>query len=328
MHWYFVATSSPTVGHGHVSRLKLLAKATAAAFPSHRQAMILVTPDNDSSPLSHLQELNHLQGAAIVVIDGPDPFVNSVIAQVGARSPSVLVAAFRMYGVPVGRTRHEDVSLVPSFAPTRLEHRSDGFVYTGRRLVLVRSSLFADETDAKRDPPHVLVTMGSADPSDLTTLAAEALVGLETRYRITLVVGALNPRAPELRERYSDRFEVIHQEEADFDSLLKSAGIAIVSGGLTRYECIAAKTPFVSISLNEQQAKYTSAVTEAGFGVHAGVLGTVSADQVREAFLRLATDPAALNRMRLAAVGMLRMDNPYELANFLEAASQGTWSAR
>lgn len=325
MHWYFVATSSPKIGYGHVSRLKLLAAETALAFPNHQQTLLLGAPEDDGAALSVLQRV---EGDAIIVVDGPDSFVDSVTALDRLRSPSVLVAAFRMYGLHKDQSVAEDVSLVPSFTPTRLERRPKGFVYSGQRLILVRKSLFAGATDVKPAPPRVLVTMGSADPSDLTTLAAEALLGLETRFRITLVAGALNPKAEELQARYSDRFEVVHQGRADFDSLLKSASLAVVSGGLTRYECVAAKTPFVSISLNQQQAQYTSAVTEAGFGIHAGVHGAVTVEQVREAFLRLADDPAALNRMRQTAQGMLSADNPYELARFLHAASMGVWGAR
>lgn len=325
MHWYFVATSSPKIGNGHVSRLRLLAAETALAFPEHQQTLLFGAPGDDGSALAALKRV---EGEAIVVLDGPDSFVDPVISLESLRSPSVLVAAFRMYGVQEGQSVSEDLSLIPSFTPTRLERRPRGFVYSGRRLVLVRKSLFAQESDVKPDPPLVLVTMGSADPADLTTLAAEALVGLESRFRVTLVVGALNPRAEELQACYSDKFEVVHQGRADFDSLLKSASLAVVSGGLTRYECIAAKTPFVSVSLNQQQAQYTSAVTEAGFGSHAGVHGTVTVEQVREALLRLADDPATLDRMRQTAQGMLAADNPYELARFLHAASSGVWGAR
>lgn len=325
MHWYFVATSSPKIGHGHVSRLKLLAAEAALAFPKHRQTLLLDAQENDPSTLA---ALSHVDGEAIVVVDGPDSLVDTVTSVDGLQSPSVLVAAFRMYGVREGQSTLENVSLVPSFTPTRLERRPNGFVYSGRRLIMVRRSLFAEAGDAKPEPPRVLVTMGSADPSDLTTLATEALVGLEARFHITLVVGALNPKANELMARYSDRFEVVNQQNADFDSLLRSASMAVISGGLTRYECVAARTPFVSISLNEQQAKYTSAVTDAGFGIHAGVHGTVTIEEVRAAFLRLADDPVALERMRQAAAGMLAADNPYELARFLEAASMGVWGSR
>lgn len=330
MHWYFISTSSPQIGFGHVSRLRLLATETAAMFPAHgRTFMLQSSPDAGDEPPT-LHELSEVRGPAIAIVDGPDSFIDMVTATASLQAESVLVAAFRMYGVDEPRATHEAVSLVPSFMPTRLYRRRSGdqFVYSGRRLILVRRTLFASGLDLKVDPPLVVVSMGSADPSDLTSLAAEALEGLNERFQIVLVVGALNPQGNQIRERYADLFDVVNQQDINFDELLKSASFAVVSGGLTRYECIAARTPFVSISLNREQAKYTLAVTEAGFGIHAGVRGEVTPSQIRQSLVRLADDIEGVERMRQGAEGMLSADNAVELANFLVAAADGIWATR
>ena len=81
-------------------------------------------------------------------------------------------------------------------------------------------------------------------------------------------------------------------------------------------------------TLDAQQARFTEAVTGAGFGLHAGVAGSIGPAEVRGALARLVTDPELAEAMRRRAPGMIGADNGVELARFLHAASQGTWAAR
>lgn len=329
MHWYFVATSSPTIGYGHVARLRLLETEVAAAYPQARSTLLLHDAAK-GEPSVTLGELASISAPAIVVIDGPDAFIDHLRAFPALRAEGMLVAAFRMYGVEDGDDYLEHVSLVPSFTPTELtRHPVHGHhLYRGKRLILVRRSVHLLTGTPKATPPRVVITMGAADPAGLTELAAEASLRLADELEIIVVVGALNPRYERIRARFAERLQIVRQGQVDFDELLRSASYAVISGGLTRYECVAAAVPFVSISLNAQQARFTEAVTGAGFGLHAGVAGSIGPAEVRGALARLVTDPELAEAMRRRAPGMIGADNGVELARFLHAASQGTWAAR
>lgn len=329
MHWYFVATSSPAIGSGHVARQRMLEAEVAAAYPEARRSVVLHEPTKGESSAA-LNELGSIRAPAIVVIDGPDAFIDQLQGTASLRGKGVLVAAFRMYGVEEHQSYFEDVSLVPSFTPTELVRHPthDHYTYRGKRLILVRRSVHQRPEAPKATPPRVLITMGAADPAGLTELAAEALSRLEQDMDVIVVVGSLNPRFEQIRERFSSQIRIVRQGQTDFDELLKSASLAVISGGLTRYECVAAGVPFVSISLDAQQARFTTAVTEAGLGVHAGVAGSIGPDEVRAAFQGLAEDPQLVERMRRRASGMIGIDNVVELARFLTAAADGAWAAR
>ena len=120
----------------------------------------------------------------------------------------------------------------------------------------------------KDDPPCIVVTMGGADPAGLTSIACRTLLDGHAAERTTVVVGALNRTRDRLHAKFGERFDVMDQQDRDFDRTLRTATVTIINGGLTRYECVAAATPFVAISLNAYQARFTEKVVARGFGRH------------------------------------------------------------
>lgn len=309
----FLACASPRVGAGHDSRTQLLAAAC------ERAGMVVdrLVLDEGDSPASHrrLTEALYRRAWDVVVLDGPDAFVDG---RVGRLPPGALKVAFRMYGP--GDGSGEDVAVTPSPAETYEDRRPDRLVVGGRAYLFVRPRLF-EARGVERD--GVLVTMGGADPGDATTLACEALEPLAYEHRVTVVVGRLNPRYEELHRRFGGAFRVLRQVEADFDALLSSAAVAVINGGLTRYECVAAATPFVAVSLDERQAAFTDAVVSAGFGRHAGLLASASPRTILAMVRELLEQPGDRSEMAERARGLVSPDAPGAFALALAG-----WRAR
>jgi hypothetical protein len=293
----FLAAASPKVGAGHDSRTALVAEACRRSGMTVGRSVL----DPDDPVATSAASTLALEGAwDAYVLDGPDAFLDSWLPRLPTEA---LRVAFRMHGP--GRRGLEDVAVTPSPGATREELAGERLLARGRDFLFVRPSLFAG-ADGERG--GVLVTMGGADPNDATTLACEALKPLAGELPVTVVVGALNPRFEDVASRFGHGMRVLRQGEVDFDEELKRAAVAVINGGLTRYECVAARTPFVALSLDEGQAAYTEAVVASGFGRHAGLLSSTSPRTILVAVEELLVQPAKRLEMAARATDLVRPD--------------------
>lgn len=330
--WLVLAPASPTIGFGHVARSLVLVDAIRDRGDS---ATLVTTPDvasqgGEASDLKRValddwtpRTLGDLaRSADIVLLDAPD----ATLERLGwTTTVARFVAAFRIHDLDDGAAPFEDVSLTPTFAtPSVTDTRHGGRRrrhWRGRDLIVIRASCFATDTDVKETPPHVLVTMGGADPLGLTTVACEGLTHVAPAMRVTVVVGRLNPAYEHLRERFGSSFSVKRQGEIEFDTSLRRATLALVNAGLTRYECIAARTPFVALSMDAQQAAITEQVVGAGFGWHAGIGASTPPEAVATIVSNALSQPETISSMRLAASTMVDAAWPRHLVARLDSVS-------
>jgi UDP:flavonoid glycosyltransferase YjiC (YdhE family) len=314
--WLFVTAASAGIGYGHVSRTRLL------AHEAHRlglQVDVITSPGSvptgclGSGPRWH--EVNVAAGVlqevaaggpppSVVVMDAPDDWLRQPSwsrAWATDRDPP-LVAVFRSDGPPNAEDTFEHVSLTPTFEAPRttdvLGPAGPSRRWSGRDLIFVRPSTFLDDPSTKDDPPRIVVTMGGADPCKITWQVCGALLEHPIPARVAVVIGRLNPDAEAIATAYAEYFEVLHQGTFDFDELLKRASIAVVNAGLTRYECIAAQTPFVAISMNDRQGRFTELVVGEGFGAHAGVVGPAALAEALRTLHDWLRHPTTLDEMR------------------------------
>ncbi len=330
----FVTSAGPAIGWGHLVRTMTMAAAAArrgepavvylplgAPRPASVPDGVSVVPTGfDEQGLG--ASLRAATPLRALLLDLPDED-----AEVLAWLPFVpsLRVAYRMFGPPAaGAVEH--VSLTPEFRPpTRQEHPAGHLPrlsLLGWNLIVVRPSLFAPPDEAKDDPPVVLVTMGGADPHGLTELACRDLLRMPLAAEVLVVVGASNPRGQALRSAFGRRFQVVDQGTLDFDAALRRASLAVISGGLTRYECIAARTPFLAISIHARQQAITEQVTRHGFGRHLGVADEIVPGSIVTTLDGLLLDPAARAAMVDAVGGHLAADVPERVL-----ASLDRWQA-
>lgn len=324
--WVFVTSAGAEVGQGHAARVATLARTAAergdtiqvciptglATPPALRAADVTIT----HAPFTEQalgRVIENSPKESVIFLDLPDSLMES-LQWMSAYQP--LRVAFRMFGPPAAGAL-EHISLTPEFAPPSVL-RSEGtslprLVATGWDLIIVRDSLFAKGDDKAPSRPTVLVTMGGADPLELTEKACDDLIQGGFSERVVVVVGTSNPRRDDIRRRYSERFEVFMQGEIDFDAALKSASVAIINGGLTRYECLAAKTPFVAISIHETQYAITEKVTKLGFGENLGVHTHIPEGGVTKAVSRLLRDFGTNALHHTGAVQNIDPDAPAQL---------------
>lgn len=98
------------------------------------------------------------------------------------------------------------------------------------------------------DPPRVVIAGGGSDPKNVTQLALDALRG--TPYEIRVIIGPANDNAL----RYDPK-QVHTLMDPNMAESLAWADLAIVSYGMTAFECMALGLPVVALSISEDHEK-------------------------------------------------------------------------
>jgi len=119
----------------------------------------------------------------------------------------------------------------------------------------------------------VLVTLGGADPDNVTGKVIEALAPLDIEVKV--VVGGSNPHLPELQKAVETmkaqpaEIELVINP-ADMPGLMAWADLAIAAGGSTAWELAFMGLPSLFVILAENQVGIATELESAGFGVCLG----------------------------------------------------------
>jgi spore coat polysaccharide biosynthesis predicted glycosyltransferase SpsG len=144
---------------------------------------------------------------------------------------------------------------------------------------------------------RVLVTMGGADPDDMTGKVLSALRGLGSRVDVTVVVGSANPRAVRLqRDCASSGFRCL-RDVRDMRSLMDRTDLAVSGGGTTCWELAARGVPSLLIVLADNQAALAEALHKAGAAVCLGWFRGLDERRLRDRVRALLDDPSARRRL-------------------------------
>ncbi|MEZ5669627.1 MAG: glycosyltransferase [Alphaproteobacteria bacterium] len=148
-------------------------------------------------------------------------------------------------------------------------------------------------------PPHVLVTMGGADPAGATGLAIEALARVDRPLRVTVLLGAAHADPDGVAARLTGLLPDARLLCGcdDMPALLADADLAVIAFGMTAYEAAAVGTPTLALSLTEDHAASAGTLAEAGVLVSAGLIVECDAPALADAIGTLLDDPEGLRRM-------------------------------
>ncbi len=157
-----------------------------------------------------------------------------------------------------------------------------------------------------RATPHIVLSMGGADPLGLTKPTVRALSCLDTAADVTVIVG---PSADQDIEAQllaiAPAFTILRNPE-NLASIMASADLALVTFGITAYEMGAMGVPALYLCLNDDHAKSASAFERSGMGVSLGIASQVNAPQITAAVHGLLDDPDL--RQSMSAAGRMNLD--------------------
>lgn len=216
--------------------------------------------------------------------------------------------------------RFEDVTFYPSMAPLSSSvlqgDDASTVVLSGPEYFIIRPEFLASSPktfDAKSR--KILVTMGGADPGHFVSLVVRALEILPEPIQCRLLLGRASQNDNKLdavigtsKHEYVVCRETIHMAE-----WMTWADVAIINGGMTRYELAVAGTPFIAISLHQAQWEITEQMASRGLCVNLGVGGQLRPETIRDALSLLLGDVdkrrhmSVLMRQALDGQGARRM---------------------
>jgi UDP-2,4-diacetamido-2,4,6-trideoxy-beta-L-altropyranose hydrolase len=276
------AEGSNQLGMGHVMRCISLAQALkleSASKAIETEIIFATKPDDavqnaiehsdhidsvaffdpETSPDESLKDINENLNADIVVIDIDLRSIANV--ELKTLIPNALIVSLHEHNYPILKG---DIVIAPTVRP--LPSNPQGVVgkthFIGADYVLLSSDILCRNCPIDDIGPYVkkgFVSMGGADPEQLTLAVSDAIASLGDSGIIwDIVIGPavkfeLTPlienRPPFVR--YLDGF---HMNRNMFLDLLGSADVAITNGGTTLYESLALGTPTIAVPQNEFEA--------------------------------------------------------------------------
>jgi UDP-2,4-diacetamido-2,4,6-trideoxy-beta-L-altropyranose hydrolase len=175
----------------------------------------------------------------------------------------------------------------------------------GTRYVLLREE-FLHGRDWKREIPSVarkvLVTLGGADPDNVTGKVIQALRGLDVEVKI--VVGGSNPHLEQIRSQVSSLSPdssslALLTDVTNMPELMAWADVAIAAGGSTSWELAFMGLPGLVIVLADNQLEVAASLERAGVAVNLGEQKRLEITGVAEAVQALlANHPRRENMSR------------------------------
>lgn len=322
------ADASPTIGAGHVLRCLALAEAWQARGRQVTYAVKEISPGLQS----------RLESAGIAVVSGADVVQTVAIATSIGATHAVLdgyhldlsyqeaLAAAHVATLVIddnGEVGRYVASLVlnvnPHASETMYRQRAAHTrLLLGLRYALLRSE-FRRPWPRRETAGHarrVLVTMGGADPTDLTSRTIQALRELDG-LEATAVVGAANPRFAEIASAATSRIRVLGPQASMVD-LMRDADLAVVSASGTCWELAHLGVPLLAAVTAENQVHVGEQIDGLGLGRCLGHERRLDIGTLRLAIGEYARDFAARDRASVRGPELVDGDGAKRVCDALE----------
>lgn len=146
---------------------------------------------------------------------------------------------------------------------------------------------------------HVLVTMGGADPDNVTGKVIDALRSLgKCGLTVKVIAGPLNLHRQQLADRLSAPLDAeILLPVTDMAPLMRWADLAISAAGSTCWELAAMGVPMIVTALADNQTRVAASLAGHGAAVNLGWHQAWQAKHAAQAVLELLGDPQKLQTM-------------------------------
>jgi len=199
------------------------------------------------------------------------------------------------------------IQIIPYYSVENMNSESRG----GTRLLLGPDYfIFRQEfvkaagagREIKKDARNILITMGGSDPSNLTLRIASVLAGLNrTSLNLRIVIGmgyseSVKPELESILAGYRGNYELITGSDNMADLMLW-ADLAIIAGGLTKYETAVTGTPSIIISSSEREAAMCEEFGRGGSALHLGHISETSEADIAKAIEKLLEDDILRTQM-------------------------------
>lgn len=196
-------------------------------------------------------------------------------------------------------------------------------IHHGWEWVLLNPS-FSDVAEAPVRPfdMRVVVSMGGADPGDVTSRTIEALQGIDMDARFDIVVGpGFQHRAQldALQPSLDSRFRLAHNVD-NMAAFMAGADVGIAASGVTAYELAASGVPSILTGWTDDHVQSASIFADVGIAVCLGLAQDVSTDDIAIAAKALMETPEKRLEMHKRARELNVISGPRTVAKTIREA--------
>lgn len=303
--------AGPGIGLGHIGRCVALTEAIVAH--GGRVFFVTTTPAEIRARIGPDAAV-HAIGVAAGTLEDADATRSSasdagataiVVDRYGLReefvasldAPDVLWIddagfAGRRHGLVLNHNVYASLSAYPDMNPER--------VLAGPSFALVRGDVVRLREDAARrgTASRVLVTMGGADPPNVTgkVLDAVARVDSSQSLRLRVIVGHVNPHRADVIARAQATWEVL-VDPVDYAEHLRWCDVAVTAAGGTCLELATLGRPMVAIAIADNQLAVADGLRREGLASVLGWHADVGATDIEAATRALMADDRARESM-------------------------------
>lgn len=335
------ADAGPEIGAGHVMRTLALAQGLRRATGCGVTFLSCLGGRGDQGGEA-LAERIRAAGCTVLPLDPPHPDpgdLSRTLAELDRRKDAWLVLdgyhfgpeyqrAVRASGHPLllfddcqhQERYHADIILNQNIGAEALAYRADPdtLVLAGLDYVSLRPEFLAarpERAEAPERAREVLLTMGGADPGNVTSAALQGLLaapvdGLVVR----VVIGPSNAHARALEALLRGRtgFEAVRG--ADMPALMAGADMALTAAGSTCWELAYMGVPMLCVVLADNQENIARGLDERGAARSLGRASGLGPEGYARAVRELAQDRAARQSMLKASRSLVDGRGPERIA--------------
>lgn len=191
---------------------------------------------------------------------------------------------------------HTDILLNPNIYAEKRDYlcAPAPMFLMGSQYALIRNEFCSrrQRKDVPEKAENILITMGGADPDNVTLKVIKALKALKRKnLKIRIIIGPVNPNREIIEKEVleSDKIELLYNV-TDMPSIMNWADMAVTAGGGTCGELAFLGIPFIIITLAENQVRNSDSLAGKGIGLNLGRFDNISDEMLSYRIIELIND--------------------------------------
>jgi UDP-2,4-diacetamido-2,4,6-trideoxy-beta-L-altropyranose hydrolase len=280
----FITNGSNEIGFGHISRTLLLKE----HFDKNNIYNKIFIPGTipfknicDYAKVSSLREEDLgdlLKNFNIIIIDSVESDFESLF---WTKSLNLFIVSITLFLFDA-KKRYEHISFFPSIEDSSVSFiNKNTKLFKGRKYVAFREEFYKVKYKVKEKPTSIVVTMGGTDPFGLTLKIVQSIIEIkDINFTVLLTKKSSTYKDVKTITKKKKNILVINFTNNIAELFLKN-DLAIINGGITRYETCAVGIPFMALSIHDIQYQITEEFIKYGVGVNLGVYSRVENDYIK-----------------------------------------------
>lgn len=197
---------------------------------------------------------------------------------------------------PYNCVHTSDIIVIPYLASDKqgLATKENTKYLLGLKYYVLRSEfLNVNPIKILRKTRSLLITMGGADPKNITMKVLNSLKDLKMKLNLKIVISDLYQLKEEdinsLLHNYPGDYSIIRNAD-NMARLMAESDIAIINSGLTKYETLSVGLPTVVISNNDYHSELMEDFDNYNVIIHLGEVDKLDDKKILDAAISLATN--------------------------------------